>query len=252
MSTPQQRLLRNRNLAAITTLVSLAITLGSFLVIINRVPGLAEWMPFIAAPALLAMITGVFFTGAISLQMLMETERHGGIPAPIRTDDASFGAEQPVTRASTDASPNSASAVIRTDCAAKPVGAYPHARRVGELLYLSGIGPRRPGGNEIPGNHYTSDGRLASYDIDAQWHSTLANVEAVLKACGASIDDLIDVTVYLTDLPRDFARYNQLWAERFSADRGPCRTTLGISHLPTPIAIELKCVARITSPAPSA
>jgi len=138
--------------------------------------------------------------------------------------------------------------VIRTDAAPAPVGAYPHARRVGDLLFLSGVGPRRPGDNSIPGNVYGMDGRLLNYDIEAQCRQVFANVRAVLEASGASWGDLVDVTVFLTDMQRDFASYNRLYAEYF-AGVDACRTTLGISALPTPIAIELKCVAAPVRPA---
>jgi 2-aminomuconate deaminase len=135
---------------------------------------------------------------------------------------------------------------IHTDSAPKPVGAYPHARRVGNLLFLSGIGPRRPGSDEIPGNIHDADGRLVDYDIEAQCESVFANVRAVLEASGARWEDLVDVTVYLTDMARDFKAYNAIWAEFFpEIGTAPCRTTLGITALPTPIAIELKCVARV-------
>lgn len=133
---------------------------------------------------------------------------------------------------------------IETSTAPKAVGHYPHARRVGNLLFLSGIGPRSAVDNSIPGNVYDIDGRLQSYDIEAQCHSVFANVLAVLKASGASFSDLIDVTVYLTDMANDFKTYNKIWAEYFpDAALAPCRTTLGITALPTPIAIELKCTA---------
>ena len=134
--------------------------------------------------------------------------------------------------------------VIRTDTAPAPVGAYPHARRVGNLLFLSGVGPREPGTNAIPGNVYEHDGSLAAYDIEAQCRQLFANVRAVLEASGARWEDLVDVTVFLTDMARDFAVYNRLYAEHF-AGIDACRTTLGISALPTPIAIELKCVAAL-------
>lgn len=135
---------------------------------------------------------------------------------------------------------------IETTSAPKAVGSYPHARRVGNLLFLSGIGPRSAVDNSIPGNVYDIDGRLQSYDIAAQCHSVFANVLAVLKASGASFTDLVDVTVYLTDMSNDFKTYNKIWAEYFpDAALAPCRTTLGITALPTPIAIELKCTAAI-------
>ena len=134
--------------------------------------------------------------------------------------------------------------VIRTDAAPKAVGHYPHARRVGAQLFLSGIGPRNAADNSIPGNAYDADGRLLSYDIVAQCHSVFANVRAVLEASGARWQDLVDVTVYLTDMAGDFKAYNAVWAEYFpDAAKAPCRTTLGITALPTPIAIELKCLA---------
>ena len=116
--------------------------------------------------------------------------------------------------------------------APKAVGRYPHARRVGNTLYLSGIGPRDARDDSIPA------------DIVAQRHSVFANVRAVLEASGAQWTDLVDVTVYLTDMARDFKAYNAAWAEYFpDAATAPCRTTLGITALPTPIAIELKCIA---------
>jgi 2-aminomuconate deaminase len=131
---------------------------------------------------------------------------------------------------------------IRTDKAPPPVGAYPHARRVGDLLFLSGVGPRLPDGSGIPGNAYDADGKLVAYDIDAQCRQVFANVRAVLEASGARWEDLIDVTVFLTDMERDFSAYNALYAEHFAGVEA-CRTTLGIDSLPTPIAIELKCIA---------
>lgn len=133
---------------------------------------------------------------------------------------------------------------IRTATAPRPVGAYPHARRVGNLLFLSGVGPRQPTDNAIPGNVYAADGSLAAYDIEAQCRQVFANVRAVLEASGARWEDLVDVTVYLTDMARDFPAYNRLYAEFFTTAQ-PCRTTLGITALPTPIAIELKCVAAL-------
>ena len=135
---------------------------------------------------------------------------------------------------------------IRTRSAPPPVGQYPHARRVGNLLFLSGIGPRDAATNAIVGNVHDAQGRLISYDVDAQTRVVFANVRAVLEASGARWEDLVDVTVYLTDMKHDFKAYNAVWAEYFpDIDTAPCRTTLGISALPTEIAIELKCVAAI-------
>lgn len=133
---------------------------------------------------------------------------------------------------------------IRTDSAPAPVGAYPHARRVGNLLFLSGVGPRQPGNNAIPGNVHDGEGRLVDYDIEAQCRQVFTNVRAVLEASGANWSNLVDVTVFLTDMQRDFATYNRLYAEYFEGVDA-CRTTLGIHSLPTPIAIELKCVAAL-------
>jgi 2-aminomuconate deaminase len=141
------------------------------------------------------------------------------------------------------------SGIVRTDAAPAPVGAYPHARRVGNLLFLSGVGPRQPGSDAIPGNVHDADGRLIGYDIEAQCHQVFANVRAVLEASGAAWTDIVDVTVFLTDMERDFAAYNRLYAEYF-AGVDACRTTLGVTRLPTPIAIELKCVAAIAAPTP--
>lgn len=135
--------------------------------------------------------------------------------------------------------------IIQTNTAPAPVGAYPHARRVGDLLLLSGIGSRVPGSNSIPGNVYDAGGKLVEHDITAQTRQVLSNVRAVLQAAGAKWEDLVDVTVFLTDMAGDFAGYNAVWAEHFAdAATAPCRTTLGITALPTPIAIELKCTAR--------
>ncbi len=139
---------------------------------------------------------------------------------------------------------------ISAEAAPRPVGHYPHARRVGELLFLSGIGPRDARNDSIPGTEYAQDGSVAAYDIVAQCHSVFANVRAVLEASGASLGNLVDVTVYLTDMARDFKAYNAVWAEYFpEASRAPCRTTVGITALPTLIAIELKCIARVTGDA---
>ncbi len=130
--------------------------------------------------------------------------------------------------------------------APKAVGSYPHARLVGNLLFLSGIGPRSASDNSIPGNRYNDLGELIDYDIIAQCHSVFANVKAVLATSELSLQDLVDVTVYLTNMSSDFVAYNTIWAEYFpEPTTAPCRTTLGITALPTPIAIELKCIAAI-------
>lgn len=128
--------------------------------------------------------------------------------------------------------------------APEPVGLYPHARRVGTLLFLSGVGPRERGTKKIPGVELDAEGNIVSYDIEAQCHSVFRNVRYILEDAGSSWDKLVDVTVYLTDMKKDFPTYNRLWAEYFK-DNPPCRTTLEINRLPTPIAIELKCIATI-------
>ncbi|MBK6729418.1 MAG: RidA family protein [Bacteroidetes bacterium] len=133
---------------------------------------------------------------------------------------------------------------IRTDKAPAPVGLYPHARKVGNLLFLSGIGPREAQSRNIPGLKLDKNGNFISFDFEAQCHSVFQNVKAVLEASGSSWDKLIDVTVFLTNMQRDFDTYNRIYAEYFK-DNQPCRTTVGISTLPTPIAIELKCIAII-------
>ena len=121
---------------------------------------------------------------------------------------------------------------------------YPHARRVGNLLFLSGIGPRDAATNAIPGNEYDAAGKLVKYDIAAQCHSVFANIKAVLEDSGSAWDKIFDVTVFLTNMKDDFATYNKLYAEYFKDNR-PCRTTLEINCLPTAIAIELKVIATI-------
>jgi 2-aminomuconate deaminase len=133
--------------------------------------------------------------------------------------------------------------IVQAEGAPAPVGAYPHARRAGDWLILSGIGPRPADGGPIPGLVLDGDGEIESYDIEAQCHAVFANVRAVLESAGASWDDLVDITVFLTNIPDDFATYNRIYAEYFDAASGPCRTTVEISRLPTPIAIELKCLA---------
>lgn len=128
--------------------------------------------------------------------------------------------------------------------APEPVGLYPHAKKVGNLLFLSGVGPRERGSKKIPGVELNPDGSILSYDIEAQCHSVFKNVKSILEDAGSSWANLVDVTVYLTNMKMDFPVYNKLWAEYFKENQ-PCRTTIEINCLPTPIAIELKCVAVI-------
>ena len=131
-----------------------------------------------------------------------------------------------------------------SDKAPEPVGLYPHARRVGDLLFLSGVGPREKGTKKIPGVELDQDGQIVSYDIAKQCHSVFKNVKLILEASGATWNDLVDVTVFLTNMKDDFKMYNEIYATYFK-DNQPCRTTVEINSLPTPIAIELKCIAAL-------
>jgi 2-aminomuconate deaminase len=133
---------------------------------------------------------------------------------------------------------------ISSNKAPEPVGHYPHARRVGALLFLSGVGPRERGTKKIPGVELNPDGTIASYDIETQVRSVFQNVKWILEDSGSGWERIVDVTVYLTNMKDDFPTYNRLWKEYFEHDP-PCRTTLGINCLPTPIAIELKVVATV-------
>ncbi len=126
--------------------------------------------------------------------------------------------------------------------APEPVGAYPHARRAGNLLFLSGVGPRQKGSTEIPGVSLDRDGNIIAYDIEKQCHAVFQNVRYILEASGARWEDLVDVTVFLTNMKADFPAFNRLYAEYFGTNQ-PCRTTVEVTALPTPIAIELKCIA---------
>ena len=133
---------------------------------------------------------------------------------------------------------------IHSSKAPEPVGLYPHARRVGNLLFLSGVGPRERGTKKIPGVELDDAGNIVSYDIEAQCRSVFNNVKMILEDAGSSWSDIVDVTVFLTNMKSDFPVYNKLWAE-FFRENPPCRTTIEINCLPTPIAIELKVIATI-------
>ena len=130
------------------------------------------------------------------------------------------------------------------DKAPKPIGAYPHARKIGKLLFLSGVGPRKRNSSEIPGVELDDDGNVISHDIVAQCHSVFNNIRIILEESGSNWDNLVDVTVFLTDMRRDFDTYNRIYADYFKNNQ-PCRTTVEVTSLPTPIAIELKCIATI-------
>lgn len=133
---------------------------------------------------------------------------------------------------------------IHSSKAPEPVGLYPHAKRVGNLLFLSGIGPRERGSKNIPGVILDEQGNVVSYDIEKQAHSVFQNVKYVLEEAGSSLDKVVDVTVFLTNMKDDFKIFNKIWAEYFK-ENPPCRTTVEINALPTPIAIELKVIATI-------
>ena len=134
--------------------------------------------------------------------------------------------------------------VIKTDSAAKPLGAYPHARKVGNLLFLSGIGSRSAIDNKIPGLELDAAGNILKYDIEAECLQVFANVKAVLEASGSCWENIIDVTVFLTNMKTDFPAYNKIYGEYFK-DVEACRTTVEVKSLPTPIAIELKVIATV-------
>ena len=134
--------------------------------------------------------------------------------------------------------------LLYSDRAPKAVGAYPHARRVGDLLFLSGVGPRQLGSKTIPGVELDAEGNIVSYDIEKQCRAVFENVRYIVEDCGSSWDKIVDVTVFLTNMKDDFKTYNRLYAEYFK-DNQPCRTTCEINCLPTPIAIELKVIATL-------
>lgn len=128
--------------------------------------------------------------------------------------------------------------------APEPVGSYPHARKVGNLLFLSGVGPRKRGSKDIPGVTLDTNGNITAYDIEQQCHSVFQNVRHILEASGSRWENLVDVTVFLTSMKNDFATFNKIYADYFKENQ-PCRTTVEVNALPTPIAIELKCIAII-------
>lgn len=134
---------------------------------------------------------------------------------------------------------------VQSNKAPEPVGLYPHAKKVGDLLFLSGVGPRKKGTKEIPGVTLNEKGEITDYDIAAQCRSVFENVRYVLEDAGAGWENLVDVTVFLTNMKQDFKIYNEIYAEYFK-DVRPTRTTVEITSLPTPIAIELKCIAYLS------
>jgi 2-aminomuconate deaminase len=141
--------------------------------------------------------------------------------------------------------PTDATGSVNTDAAPKPVGAYPHARRVGDMLFLSGVGPRQPGTNAIPGGPiHDENGEPLEYDIKAQTRAVVENVRRIVEEAGATMEQIVDVTTFLVDMKRDFSGYNDVWAETLGKV-GPTRTTLAIDALPTPIAVEMKVIVHM-------
>ena len=128
--------------------------------------------------------------------------------------------------------------------APEPVGSYPHARRVGDLLFLSGVGPRKRGTKEIPGVTFDENRHVVDYDVKAQTHSVIENIRTVLLDSGLDLKDLVDVQCFLTNMKNDFKDFNAVYAEYFSVETGPCRTTVEVGALPTPIAVEFKAIAK--------
>jgi 2-aminomuconate deaminase len=147
------------------------------------------------------------------------------------------------TLATSDVAAESSTSILSSK-APEPVGLYPHARRVGNLLFLSGVGPRQRGSAAIPGVELNAEGIIVSYDIETQCRSVFQNVRMILEEAGSRWENLVDVTVFLTNMKHDFSTYNRVYAEHFQTNQ-PCRTTVEVTALPTPIAIELKCIATI-------
>jgi 2-aminophenol/2-amino-5-chlorophenol 1,6-dioxygenase alpha subunit len=171
-----------------------------------------------------------------------DVDVYGGDRNVLASQEAGAGGG-PAARAP-EAAPPTPADVVRTDTAPTPVGPYPHARKVGELVFVSGMGPRQPGTDEIPGGPVRdAAGNALPYDVRAQTRATIENVRRVLVAAGSRLEDVVDVTVFLIDMDRDFAAFNEVYREHFEAI-GPTRTTVEVRALPTPIAVELKVVAR--------
>jgi 2-aminomuconate deaminase len=133
---------------------------------------------------------------------------------------------------------------IHSDKAPDPVGAYPHAKKVGSLLFLSGVGPRKKGSKDIPGVTLDDEGNIVDYNIEEQCHAVFENVRLILESSGSRWENLVDITVFLTNMKKDFPVFNKIYATYFKENQ-PCRTTVEVNALPTPIAIELKCIATV-------
>jgi 2-aminomuconate deaminase len=175
-----------------------------------------------------------FFSGD---RNVLDAEGDGLLPEPL-SDQTSSSSGPALWE------PTTGESSVNSEAAPKPVGMYPHARRVGDLLYLSGVGPRQPGTNAIPGGPICDNqGAPLDYDIKAQTRAVVDNITRILEEAGGSIDDVLDVTSFLVDMDRDFSGYNEVWAETLGKV-GPTRTTLAIRALPTPIAVEMKVIAK--------
>lgn len=199
--------------------------------------------PLIGSDHLLAALTGETL-GEVALVLM----KHG-ITSKAVTDGMAAvknAASVPKSRPApaTPPSHSPASQTIMSRSAAEPVGAYSHARRVGNLLFLAGIGPRKRGSKEIPGVTVDAAGNVATYNIESQVRAAFENVRLVLEESGSSWNNIVDVTVFLTDMKRDFTTFNRLWAEYFRSNQ-PARTTVEINALPTPIAFEVKVIATV-------
>lgn len=168
-------------------------------------------------------------------------------PQPLRSESRPAVASAPPTplpaAASPVAAPVAADTRVHAAKAAEPVGAYPHARREGPFLFLSGIGPRKPGTKEIPGVTLDAEGKVIAEDVRVQFRSVVENIVAVLEAAGSSLDKIVDVQVFLTNMKRDFKAFNEVYAELLGP-YGATRTTVEVGALPTPIAVELKVIAK--------
>ena len=182
---------------------------------------------------------------------VLDTSTEADENIELATSDSAAGGPQASERFTPEANgpalwdPTEAEGSVNTTAAPKPVGAYPHARRVGDMLYLSGVGPRQPGTNAIPGGPiHDEDGEPLDYDIKAQTHAVVENVRRIVEEAGARFDQVVDVTTFLVDMKRDFAGYNEVWAETLG-QVGPTRTTLAIDALPTPIAVEMKVIVHL-------
>lgn len=201
--------------------------------------------PQVGSDHILAALTGETL-GEVALVLMKHGITAKTVGDAIKSIKAAARAPKTSAAPFASAAPSvpSAAQTIVSRSAAEPVGAYAHARRVGPLLFLAGMGPRKRGSKEIPGVTLDAAGNIASYDIEAQVRSTFENVRLVLEESGSNWNSIVDVTVFLTDMKKDFATFNRLWAEYFKTNQ-PTRTTVQINALPTPIAFEVKVIATV-------